>query len=195
MRAVLALLLVGACTPDIVSGSYLCGPNGACPGDLACNGPDNTCVLASTAQPFSCDPDVQTEPDDSAATAHVLKLDCLGVPIVTANCMLQGDAEDWVKVTAPATCTSVAIHAAVSYTIAFEPLAMELWNLDTDTQLTSDTTCPNDGEHGEELRCLDQDLTPGATYGIKVRPTGEDDCDGKCPYNRYTLRVQLSPSL
>jgi hypothetical protein len=119
MRAVFALLLVGACTPDIVSGAYLCGPNGACPGDLACNGPDNTCVLASTAEPFSCDPDVQTEPDDSAAMAHVIKLDCLSVPIVTSNCMLQGDAEDWIKVTPPDACTTVAIHAAVSYTIAF----------------------------------------------------------------------------
>ncbi len=194
MRAVFALLLVGACTPDIVSGAYLCGPNAACPGDLACNGPDNTCVLASTVEPFSCDPDVQTEPDDSAATAHVINLDCLSVPIVTANCMLQGDAEDWVKVTAPDTCTSVSIHAVVSYTVAFEPLAMELWNLDTNTQLTVDAACPNKGENGEELRCVDQTLTPGMNYGIKVRPTGENDCGGKCSYNRYTLRVQLSPS-
>ena len=194
MRAVFALLLVGACTPDIVSGAYLCGPNGACPGDLACNGPDNTCVLASTVEPFSCDPDVQTEPDDSAATAHVLKLECLSVPIVSANCMLQGDAEDWVKVTPPDTCTTVTIHAAVSYTIAFEPLAMELWNLDTNTQLAVDTACPNKGENGEELRCVDQSLTPGVNYGIKVQPTGENNCGGKCSYNRYTLRVQLSTS-
>jgi len=82
----------------------------------------------------------------------------------------------------------------VSFTVAFEPLAMELWNLDTNTQLAVDTTCPNNGEVGEVMRCLDQSLTPGTNYGIKVLPTGEDDCNGKCPYNRYTLRVQLSTS-
>lgn len=197
MRAVFALVLVAACTPDIVSGSYLCGPNAACPENLACNGPDNTCVLASTAEPFSCDPDENTEPDDTAAMAHAISnLDCQSVPYVNANCMLEGDAEDWVKLATPATCTSVTIHARITYTLAFERLAIELWNLDSNTMLGVDTACPNTGEAGEELRCLDAGLTAGTNYGIKVRPAQDEvgNCSGNCSYNRYTLRVQLSTS-
>lgn len=193
MRAVFALFVVGACTPDIVSGSYLCGPNASCPGELACNGPDNKCVLASTVQPFSCTPDLNTEPDDSAATAHMIPFaECFTPAAAMDNCMLQGDAEDWVKLTPPAMCTSVAIKASVSYTLAFEQLSLELWDLETNTQIGSDTECPDTGEDSIEQRCLTQNVTPGKNYGIKVKPSGDGDCNGQCPYNRYTLRVQLT---
>jgi len=192
MRAVFALVLFAACTPDIVSGAYRCGPNASCPEDQACSGSDNTCVLTSTAQPFSCIPDMNTEPDDSAATAHALpSFDCLSVPYVADNCMLQGDTEDWVKFATPSACSTVAVQARITFTIAFERLSLELWNLDTNTQLGTDTDCPNSGENGEELRCLDKNLMPGVNYGIKVRPAGDGDCGGNCAYNRYTLRVQL----
>jgi hypothetical protein len=193
MRAVFLVVLLAACTPDIVSGAYLCGPNAACPGDLVCNGPDNFCVLQSTAEPFSCEGDFNTEPDDTAATAHVITgLNCLSVPYTNSNCMLEGDTEDWFKLTPPDTCASVGLHVVISYTIAFERLSLELWNLDTNTQVAVDKTCPNTGENGEELRCLDESLTPGGNYGIKVQPTQEGNCGGNCAYNRYTLRVQLS---
>lgn len=192
MRAAFVLVLAAACSPDIVSGSYLCGPDSACPEGLACNGPDNTCVLSSTAEPFACEPDRETEPDDTSANAHVISgLQCVSVPYVNANCMLQGDTEDWVKFTPPASCTVVAVSARVSFTVAFARLGLELWNLDTNTQLGVDTACPSTGEEGEELRCLNQSLTPGTNYGIKVRPAGDGNCGGNCSYNRYTLSVKL----
>lgn len=193
MRAVFAIVLVGACTPDVVSGSYLCGPNASCPENLACNGPDNKCVLASTVQAFTCTPDLNTEPDDAPETAHQVPVDgCVTVPSATDNCMLQGDSQDWVALTPPASCTSVELRAAVSYTLAFEELSLELWNLDSNTQVGSDSACPDTGEDSVEQRCLNQVLTPGTRYGIKVKPTGDGDCNGECAYNRYTLRVQLA---
>jgi hypothetical protein len=194
MRAALALLLVTACTPDIVSGSYLCGPNASCPEDMACNGTDNHCVLESTAKPFECTPATNTEPDDNVETAQVLTLSCNAPPFPSDNCMPEGDTQDWVKFKVPADCTNVGLTTRVSFPLAFQRLGLEIWNVDTMTQLGSDTDCPIDGEPGDELRCFEQNLTPGTTYGIKVHPAGDGDCDGKCSYNRYTLRVQLVTS-
>jgi len=191
--AILVVVFAAACTPDIVSGAYLCGPNAACPEGQSCNGPDNTCVLASTAQPFECTPDMNTEPDDTSAQAHeITGLGCVSVPFVNSNCMLQGDSEDWVRFTAPSSCTSVEVQARVSFPLAFERLGFELWNLDANTKLTDDVVCPIDGQAGEELRCLQMTLTPGTSYGIRIHPAGDGNCGGTCSFNRYTLRVLLA---
>lgn len=195
MRAVFGLVLVAACTPDIVSGSYLCGPDSACPEGQACNGPDNHCVLASTAEPFDCMPERPTEPDDTAGTAYELMgLMCPGVPVPLDNCMMQGDSEDWIKVKVPTECANAALTSRVSFPIAFERLSLEIWNIDTNTKLGDDTTCANTGEVGEEQRCVQANVTPGGTFGVKVRPAGDGNCAGNCSYNRYTLRVQLATS-
>lgn len=194
MRA--ALLLVGlltACAPDIVSDSYLCGPNKSCPEDQVCNGADNHCVLPSSAQPFSCTPQVMTEPDDTSALAHAApQLSCPSVPYVDNNCMLENDAEDWVKFDAPATCTTVAAEVRVSFPLAYERLGFELWDLGTMTKLADDIACTTSGEAGEEIRCMTVTLVPGTTYGIKVHPAGDGNCDGTCSYNRYKLSLQLT---
>lgn len=195
MRAAVVLALsLAACTPDIVSGAYLCGPNGACPEDQLCNGPDNTCVLAGTAKPFECHPEVQSEPDDTAAQARELTAltACVSPSTATANCMLTGDSADWVRFTAPAVCTAVQVEASVIFPIAFEQVGLELWDLDHDMKIGSDVECSVAGDAGNEQRCLKVVLTPGGNYGIAVKPTGEGNCDGQCPYNRYTLRVQLA---
>lgn len=192
MRAAVLLIALAACTPDIVSGAYLCGPNASCPEDQRCNGPDNTCVLDTTALPFKCVPEVETEPDDTSAQGHLISnLGCVSVPFVNASCMLEGDSADWVRFVAPAVCTAVAVEARVTFPVAFERMGLELWDLDANMMLVTDSECGL-GEAGEELRCLEQVLVPGKTYGILVKPAGDGNCDGACAYNRYTLRVLLS---
>ncbi|HUS32829.1 MAG TPA: hypothetical protein VMZ53_30215 [Kofleriaceae bacterium] len=201
MRAAVLLIALAACTPDVFSESYLCGPDALCPEGQACNGPDNICVLKGAAQPFSCTPKIATEPDDSAANAHeIANLLCPSLPFSDENCMLQDDAEDWVKLKAPAMCntnavSTVKLAAGVSFPIAFERIAIELWDLGTMTKLADDAECTRgEGVVGEEIRCLDYALVAGSSYGIKVRPAGagDGDCDGNCRFNRYTLRVELS---
>jgi hypothetical protein len=186
------LLAFAACTPDIASGSYLCGPEGSCPEGQACNGPDNTCVLASVVQPFSCEADFDFEPDNSATEAHVVPdLGCISAPFTNNNCMTAGDSADWLKFTAPTGCLAVAVEARLAFTIAFEELGLELWDLDTNTKLAGEGMCQQGIEIGLERRCLDFTLTAGVNYGVKVYPTGEGACDGTCNYNRYSVGIQL----
>jgi hypothetical protein len=194
MRAYLLLpLLFAACTPDIASGTYLCGPNAACPEGQVCNGPDNTCVFGS-AEPFACEPDAETEPDDTAEQGRMLTAlnECVTTVLPLANCMLAGDTADWVRFTVPSVCTEVQVEARVTFPLAFESLGLELWDLDQNTMVGSDTECASTGEGGEDIRCMTIGVTPGGNYGISVKPSGEGNCGGACAYNRYTLRVQLS---
>lgn len=188
----LLLLALGACTPDIASGAYLCGPNATCPEGQVCNGPDNTCVFGA-ALPFACEPDAETEPDDTAQQGPMTALnECVSSPIVTANCMLDGDGSDWVRFTAPAVCTRVQVEARVTFPVAYESLGLELWDLDQNMMIGTDAECSSTGEAGVDIRCMTVVLTPGGNYGINVKPTGEGTCGGTCAYNRYTLRLQLS---
>jgi hypothetical protein len=190
---VVAIVALGACAPDIASGSYLCGQNATCPVGQSCNGPDNTCVVAGAAMSFACEPEMVTEPDDTAAQAHVIaNLGCVSIPFVNANCMLVGDTEDWVRFVAPTGCSAVQVETRVTFPLAFERLGLELWDLDRMMKLVDDTTCPTAGPSGEEIRCIQMTLTGGTSYGIKVHPAGDGNCNGNCSYNRYTLRVQLS---
>lgn len=189
----LVLVLATGCTPDIAPGSYLCGPNASCPEGQVCNGPDNLCVFEGGSLPFECQPDQVTEPDDDADHGRVLAFDsCVTPSTAHANCLLDNDAADWARFTAPSVCAAVQVEARVSFPIAFERVGLELWNLDTNTMLGTDGECTSTGAAGEDIRCLTVTLTPGGNYGIKVKPTGEGNCDGACAHNRYTLRVQLS---
>lgn len=192
MRVAILVVGLAACTPDVFSESYLCGPDSTCPDGQACNGPDHLCVLESKAQPFSC-MGAATEPDDTAAQAHLIQTtSCQAVPVSEGNCMLQGDAEDWVKFQVPSVCNAtVQVSVVVSFPIAFERLGTELWDLDHMTKLADDDVCAKSAEVGEENRCTLQTLVPGTNYGIKVRPAGDGNCDGNCGYNSYSLSLQL----
>jgi hypothetical protein len=189
MRVAVLLIALAACTPDVLSETYFCGPDATCPEGQACNGPDNVCVIAAKAEDFSCgDMAIKTEPDDTAAQAHVLNVVCSVPSARVYNCMLDSDAEDWAKLLPG--CTG-QIKTTVAFPVAFERLAVELWDLDSMTKLGDETDCTT-GESGEEARCISSPITQGTNYGIKVRPSGEGNCDGNCPYNRYSLSVQLS---
>jgi hypothetical protein len=193
MRAIVLCFGLAACTPDIVSGAYLCGPEASCPEGQVCNGPDNTCVLASLAEPFSCVPEMNFEPDDTIADAHLLaNLGCVSAPFANEACMPAGDAADWLVFVPPSVCTAVEVQARLSFPVAFEVLGLELWDVDHNMPLATDTACRQGAETGEVRRCLDFVLVPGTKYGIKVYPTGEGTCRGACAYNRYSLSVQLA---
>jgi hypothetical protein len=192
MRAALLLIAATACTPEIVSGSYLCGPNATCPDDQLCNGPDNVCVTAS-ALPFSCDPEIITEPDDTTDKAFSIGvLDCVSIASVLDSCMDETDAADWVAFSTSASCAEVVADVRVTFPTAFEELALELWNVDANERIAVDSPCPVSGEAGDELRCLKATLAAATNYAIQVMPTGEGACEGRCAYNRYTLRLQLN---
>jgi hypothetical protein len=191
MRALLVLALVG-CTPDVAPGAYLCGPEQACPPGQACDGSDNTCVVASSALPFACDPMVEHEPDDTPQQGVALPaLGCVSNPVRDASCIAAGDAQDWVTFVAPTGCTAVEAKAEVSYPVAYEPLTIDLWELGGMTEVAPGGACAQGtGAAGDDARCLQLTLTPGASYGIEVHPAGGGDCGGTCNYNRYTLTVQ-----
>lgn len=193
MRAWLLPCALAACTPEVVSGSYLCGPEASCPTDLVCDGVEDTCVLPSMASPFTCDPPSDFEPDDSADTGHAIELGCVSAPfVIEEGCMLAGDSADWLTFVPPATCTAVQVEARLSFSIAYAELGLELWDLDANTRLATDEECKQGADVRMIRRCVDAVLVPGTKYGVKVFPTGEASCNGDCAYNRYTLSVQLA---
>ena len=192
--AVLLMIPLAACTPDILSGSYFCGPEQLCPEGQACNGPDNRCVLVSQVLPFACTPKVEFEPDDTPAQAHVLEdLGCVSLVFNHQQCMPTGDTADWIEFAPPPICSSgVEVQVRLTFPIAFEQLGFELWDLDRDMKVAADGECELAATTDDVRRCLDFELVPGTRYGVKVHPTGEGACDGACNYNRYSLSVQLA---
>lgn len=196
MRRLLVLVLLAGCEADIASGSYLCGPEGLCPTDEACNGPDNTCVLTSTAQPFTCGAtNTDNEPDDTPAEAMAISgLTCVSAPFEKNGCLHMGDPADWVSLAVPSTCVAVEVRASVTFPVAFEPAQIELWDLAANTMVAAGSACPESMSIavGESGACLKMTVTPGGTYGIVVKPAGGGDCNGNCAYNRYALTVQLA---
>jgi hypothetical protein len=191
VRALILLALV-ACSPEIPSGSYLCGPNETCPDGQACDGPTNMCVTASTAAAFACDPMDEHEPDNTPQTGTAIPtLSCVSPPVTEHGCLASGDAGDWYRFTAPTSCVAVEVQIRLAYPTAFEPLAIVLAD-EAGTQVATDTTCKTTAAGGDDSRCLTMPLTGGQTYTIEVKPVGGDDCDGMCGFNRYTLVVQTA---
>lgn len=194
MRAsILGLVLaLAACTPEVAPGVYLCGPEQLCPEGQACNGPDNVCVLDTQARPFACGTFPDQPGDDQPATAQDLgELPCVSVLRENPGCLPAGDTGDFYRFTVADGCTAVAVTSAVTFPIAFQPVELQL--AANGTLMTIDTPCSSSRpiEEGEETRCLEMTLAPGETYEIGAVPTGADNCDNECAYNRYNLTLQL----
>jgi hypothetical protein len=194
MRAMWLLVLLGACSPDITSGSYVCGAQDSCPPDQACDGVTDTCVLTAVAMPFACDMNTEHAGDDTSATARPIPmLACVSPPYRESGCMPAGDAADWFKLTTPASCAAVEVDARLVYPVAYQGLSLELWDLTMNSVVGTDNECPdgiNDPAHVE--RCINLKVTPGGYLGLVVKPSGQGTCDGACAYNRYDLSVQLA---
>ncbi|MEO8845524.1 MAG: hypothetical protein ABI591_04995 [Kofleriaceae bacterium] len=192
MRA-LIFLAFAACSPDIGSGLYLCGPEQQCPNGQACDGLTNACLSPASTVPFACDPMI-VKADDTAATGTVIaaNLSCVSPVATTEGCLAKGDNHNWYKFTAPSGCTAVEVEIKVSYPDAFEPLGLVLADA-TGTELATDTACKaQQGNTGDSVRCLTMTITPGQAYTVDVTPAGGLDCGGDCAFNRYTLNVQVA---
>lgn len=190
MRAWLFLALA-ACSPDIPSGSYECGPNAACPTGQACDGPTNTCVIASTAGAFACPASLEHDDNTPATGTMISNLSCVSAVFSQLGCLAANDGQDWFQFVAPTSCSALEVKITVAYTVAFEPLALVLTDA-SGAQLATDIACKNPPPGGEDSRCITQTITPGSNYAIAVKPLGMgDDCDGTCNFNRYTFSVQL----
>ena len=195
MRRVLAIaLLASACTPAIAPGAYFCGPEGACPEDLACDGKTHRCVLPSTVEPFDCNPEASSEPaDDVIETPYVLMgVDCSGLARSLRSCMPEGDPVDWVLLNVPDNCVATTVETRVTFPLAHQRLAIEIHDAaDFDAPLAVDTSCTLQAEGGDDVSCATAPVMPAGSYLIGITPTGEGDCDGDCAFNSYNLRLQL----
>jgi hypothetical protein len=196
MRAAIFIAALAGCAPDIASASYVCGPDETCPPDQACNGPDNKCVIASTAQPFACLAKELHEPDDVLAQAlQVPQLDCVSTPFIDHGCLAAGDLQNWYKLSTPGNCTAVEVNVRLDYAVSTETLGLELWDAEgAGAKLVGDSPCATgaNADAGDDARCVKLTLGNGHHYGILVKPAGGGDCDGRCNYNRYQLTVQLA---
>jgi hypothetical protein len=119
-------------------------------------------------------------------------------PLATENgCLAAGDTSNWLSFTAPVGCNAVEVSVRLDYPIAFEPIALSLFDTTTaagaGTVLASDTACTQDDDapSGDVLRCLKFTLVSGDTYGLELAPAGGGDCGGQCNFNRYELTATL----
>ena len=192
MRAAL-LVLLAACSPDIASGSYLCGAEKACPPSQACDGVTDTCVIATSEQPFACEQGTEFPGDDTSATPQQIPaLACVSPPYQVSECLPMGDSADWFAFSTPGNCVQVEVQARILFPVAYEGMSLELWDRAANSQIGTDVPCAdsvNDPAHVE--RCIKLTVPPGGSYGLLVKPNGQGDCGGACAYNRYELFVQL----
>lgn len=194
MRALLlACAVLGACTPEIVSGAYLCGPDESCPDDQTCNPASGLCVSPASVKPFACGEDLtEVEPNNTQGAAQVIQPGgCASAIAEISGCTPAGDGDDWFVFEVPANCVTTFAHLRMSSSLAFETLGVTLAG-PNGTFEASSTACDNSfPDDGEVQVCLDQQVTPGATYTVHVAPAGGGNCGGDCAYNRYRLGMQL----
>lgn len=194
MRAALLMLMVAACSPEIASGSYLCGPEELCPEGMACNGPNNTCVTDVAALPFACGLADEVEPNNTALTAQDFgEPSCVSQPAEVHGCAAGNDVEDWYKLRVPSTCGAVVVQARATFPVAFEPFILEVRGPD-DAVIATSVPCTAIGTEDLGLTqvCVKGAATPGEHYSVRIARAGSENCGGACANNRYTLAIQLA---
>jgi hypothetical protein len=190
----LLFVIVAACTPTVDPGTYFCGVDGSCPEGQACNGPDNTCVLANAAMPFVCGPDhTDVTGDDATATGQAIPLtSCVSQVFAATGCLPAGDTADWYQFDVPANCTAVEVEARIAFPVAFERLQLLLSEANGAGQ-ARETPCtsPGDEDAPEEIRCMTATVQPGTHYAVGAVPDGTQNCDEQCKHNRYSIQIRL----
>lgn len=190
MRAVFAIVLFAACSPDVAPGTYFCGPEELCPDGLACD--RTTAVCESFPKEFECgvkNPDMPG--DDTPATAQSFgELQCVSLVAERKSCLPLGDAGDFYTFTIPATCTSARVKANVVFPVAFQHVVLQLGK-QGEAPVTIESPCANDSDaDGIAASCLDAPVGPG-TYVVGVVPDGTGTCDNECRFNRYSVALQI----
>jgi hypothetical protein len=198
--AIVAALALAACTEEIASGTYLCGPEGLCPDGMVCNGgagtpeePGNVCVFPANVEPFSCGDLADPTGDDDPTQGLLLdNLACVSGILEAKGCLRTDDVGDWYQFDVPSNCNKVQVVARLTFPIAFEPIAMQFA---TDAGVVpADTGCgpAQAPAPGEAAVCFKQTLQNSAHHAFGLVHSGTANCDGACTSNRYKLLVQLS---
>lgn len=194
--AVLASAALAACTPDVPSGAYLCGPERLCPEDQLCDGATDLCVLPELAKPFACRTAAADDPpgDDTPATAAPLAgLGCPSASVERGGCLDRGDGVDFLRLEVPADCAGARLEAMVTFPAAYEAVDLLLTAGGPTPPEPVGAACATSVAvaPGQEVRCASQPVEAGAVYALGVVRTGAGDCGGLCPHNRYRLRLRL----
>lgn len=191
---VAAIALSAACSPDIGTGTYFCGPDRLCPPDLECD--DNTFVCESRqgADRFECPAGSESsEPDDSRGDALEAGPIACGAPLfpqVVTGCVADAEDRDHIAFELEQECTGEDPHVEITLRYPIALVALEMSLLDEDGDVVADgEICTLSGDAtGMERVCIDRPLDPGA-YVLRIRSTGVGDCDGDCPHNQYVLDI------
>ncbi len=195
-RLALGLVLVlGACTPEIIGGAYYCGPERLCPPHLECD--DNTylCVAERYAEPFSCpDGSESAEPDDELAAARDLGVVTCGSPVGNlAGCISTAGDVDLIAFSNQSECNGADPHMEISlhFPIALVPLTLELLD-ESGTVIQVGEGCTLGGDvNGTHTLCLDFEPGIGDYYLRITDDAAGPDCDGDCRNNQYTLDIHF----
>jgi hypothetical protein len=171
--------LGAACTPDIQSQVYVCGPSEFCPPDLACDPSSNLCVLPDMVQPFQC-----------TASGTPLPVIGCGSTASTGGCV-DGAAHTHHAIEVPAGCTTM-VSATAQFPGSLMPLAMTVHDPAQAVVATS-APCGTSGG-GQAATCVMFAATGGQTYDLDVGAAAPvSDCGGACAFNQYVLSVTLLP--
>jgi hypothetical protein len=185
------LLLFAACTPDVAPGTYDCGPSQACPPNLRCDGPTDTCVLPTTAHPFVCPAGTNlAEPDDDVAHANDIGDAACGIASFSETGCIDKLADgDLVAFHPPAGCATVLVK--LRFPVGFMPLGFDI--LDDGGAVVARGAVTIDIDESSQTHVdLQSPITGGRLYYVRVRPADDHrdgDCDGACAYNWYQLSI------
>lgn len=185
----LGLALAG-CDPEIISGSYFCGPQMSCPSGEVCNPADSTCGRPELARPFACAAGSEDgEPNEGAATASAFVVGgCPASQVEQLGCLPAPTDVDWIAVDATAACAGGRLSIDVRYSAAFAPVVVDLMAADGQTVSASAMPCDITGGIGEnDAVCLDTTVPADGRALIRVGLDPDLDCDGACAFSRYSV--------
>lgn len=191
-----ALVLCGACAPEIARGSYYCGPEMLCPPELSCDLVTYTCESTSAARPFECpDNSEDGEPNDADAAATDLGSVQCGNILVSQlmGCIASGEDVDYIAFDHLSECNGDDPHLdlALRYPYATAPLGLELVDEAGQVVAEGEISTPSGDSTGHEWVTLEADIEPGRYYiRIQIAPDAPD-CDGDCRHNQYRLDISL----
>ncbi len=198
--------LLFACSPDIASNTYFCGPEGLCPPGLQCSyNAESTlaysCDLPNAVKDFECGTaNADVEPDDTTENAFDLGALACGSQLFFPEhgCIENGTDIDHFKFRREQLCQGEDPHVAIRLqaSIAAAPLSLTLLGEDG-SPVGSATDCSDGSDIAKGLQtlCLDATDLPAETFTIRIQvdDAAGSDCDGKCLFNRYSLSLS-SPS-
>ena len=190
-----SVMALAACTPDIAEGSYFCGPQLACPGDLACSDLTELCVDPARTQTFVCPNGANAhEPDDDLAHAQMLTGVCFVDALVDTGCLPTQSDVDYALLSTPSSCGArIRVTVNLTDSIAFESPQITLLDNDNPTTAMSAPCTPNDALMSNATDCSAIDVDGGDHVSIRVDfPADAPSCQGACAFNRYELRILLN---